>query len=237
MDAVVVALTLDGLLLRLSAGSLRANTLRYVATDAWLGAPLAALDPEEAARSLAPLYLHAFGPARPADFAWWTGLPRVVARAALAGLELEDVGDALLLPADDLDAFAAAEPLPEDQLDVLPLWDAYTMGYAPDGRARLVAPRHLARLYDSVGNANGAVLLGGRAVAAWASRFAGGRLEVRLNPFGPLPRPELEERFRAIAALLGGPDVSLVDTDEPLQAAGGKVRPRSAAARSPGNGP
>ena len=38
--------------------------------------------------------------------------------------------------AEQLEDFHRTEPLDPEAVDVVPKWDAYTMGYAPDGRHR-----------------------------------------------------------------------------------------------------
>src|SRR5205823_3627579 len=136
-------------------------------------------------------YLRGYGPARVADFAWWAGVPRRRAAAALAGARVVDVGGGLLLPADEQDAFERVAPLDPAAVDVLPKWDAYTMGHAPDGRQRLVDDAHLALAYSTASTRVGAtagdglplVLQGGRAVASWSHRFEGQRVRVTVTPF------------------------------------------------------
>ena len=48
---------------------------------------------------------------------------------------------------------------------LLPLWDAYTMGYA--ARARLVAAADLPRVYDRSGNGTAVALVDGAAAGVW----------------------------------------------------------------------
>lgn len=187
----VRTMTFEGLVLRLGT-SLRADSPRYVAADAWLGQPLVEADPEESLRWLAEAYLRGYGPARVEDFAWWSGVSRGRARAAFAGSGPVDVGGGLMLPADQEAAFSRVEPLDAEAIDLLPKWDAYTMGYAPDGRQRLVDDAHLGRAYSTAktGGAGGTsgdglplVLRGGRAVASWSHRFQGDQMLVTVAPF------------------------------------------------------
>jgi hypothetical protein len=187
----VRTMTFEGLVLRLGT-SLRADSPRYVAADAWLGQPLVEADPEESLRWLAEAYLRGYGPARVEDFAWWSGVSRGRARAAFAGSGLVDVGGGLMLPADQEAAFSRVEPLDAEAIDLLPKWDAYTMGYAPDGRQRLVDDAHFGRAYSTAktGGAGGTsgdglplVLRGGRAVASWSHRFQGDQMLVTVAPF------------------------------------------------------
>ena len=189
----------DGVLRRVGAEGLRSNQLRYVAAD------VPEADPEEALAWLAGEYLSAFGPARVEDFTWWSGAPPKAAKAALATLETVEVEDGHLLLSKDRAAYGRVKPVPKDAVDVLPKWDAYTMGYPADGRARLVDAKHQGRLYDFRGDGLGAVLVAGRAVAAWTSRFKGRRMDVSLDPFRRLAASErdaMRERFQRIGSLL-----------------------------------
>lgn len=154
---------------------------------------------------LAEAYLRAFGPARKDDFAWWAGFTRAEAAAALAECDTVDTGAGLLLLADDARAFEASTPLP-DELALAPKWDAWTMGYPLDGRARFVDREVHDRLFDGDGNGLGAVLVAGRAVGAWGHRGVNGRMEADLDLFErPTPRlrEAIEARLGTIAAFLG----------------------------------
>ena len=208
----------EGLVLRIGS-NLRGNTLRFVATEGWLGRPLEELDPAEALGWLAGEYLRGYGPARVADFAWWAGATRTRAKAALATLDTVDLGGGLLLPAEQEEAFARVAPLDPEALDVLPKWDAYTMGLAPDGRQRFVADEHLGRAYSQGGggtlHGDGFPLLlrGGRAVATWGHRFAGNRMQVTVTPFPneALPATAYADAFAAAGALLGASAVTITE--------------------------
>jgi hypothetical protein len=202
---VIETMAAEGVLLRVSIGSLTSNALRYVATDAWLGREFAHTDPGDALVDLARRYLSGYGPARVEDLVWWSGAARIRVAAALERLDLVEHEGGLLLLTDDAEAFDSAESPPEDAVDVLPPWDPYTMGYAPDGRDRLVAGDALDRLYDRAGDGRGAVLAGGRAIATWTPAVEDFRLRVDLDPFEPLTgalSDAVEERFESCAALL-----------------------------------
>lgn len=209
----------EGLVLRLG-GSLRTDVLRYVSTEAWLGAPLEEPDAMESLRWLATEYLRAFGPARIKDFAWWAGSTQTRAKEALAGAEVADVGGGMLIRAEDRDAFESIEPLDPDAVALLPKWDMYTMGYAPDGRRRFVDDAHLGAAYSKAGtggagatsgDGNPLVLRGGRAVAAWSHRFDRDRMTITVTPFEPggIDLPSLEFRFDEIGRLLGATKVEI----------------------------
>lgn len=209
----------EGLVLRLG-GSLRTDVLRYVSTEAWLGHPLEEMDADESLRWLAMEYLRAFGPARVKDVAWWIGTSQKRAAEALRDAEVVDAGGGMLLPADQQPAFASAAPIDADAVALLPKWDAYTMGYAPDGRQRLVADEHLPFAYSKAktggagatsGDGNPLLLRGGRAVAAWSHKFSGDRMTVEVTPFEPraLASLPLDYLFDGVGRLLDAKAVTV----------------------------
>ncbi len=181
----------ESLVLRVGFGRVRTDDLRWVATDAWLGRSLGDVDPAVALAGLAAFYLHGYGPARVRDFAWWAGVALGRARAAVAAVPTEEIAPGLLLAAGDRTAWDAGIDLDPDAVAVLPKWDPYTMGYAPDGRGRLVEDGHLPLAYSTAETRIGAtsgdglplILVGGRAVATWSHRLAGPSMRVTLTPF------------------------------------------------------
>jgi hypothetical protein len=209
--SIVRLIALENHVLRLTLdGSLRTSDMRYVATESWLGEPIHPIDPAEGMAFLARSYLDGYGPARVDDFAWWVGVTKRRASDALKTVDAVDLGDGLLLPARDEDAFFATEPLDPDALAILPKWDAYTMGHAPDGRARFVAEQHRPLAYSQGGGGTlpgdgfPLVLRGGVAVARWGHKLAGKTMQVTVMPFGPrlLPKRLLDGAFDPIARLL-----------------------------------
>ncbi len=186
--AAVRVMTNEGLLLRLGT-SLRADNLRYVVTGAWLGHSLEEADWEESLAWLAGEYLRGYGPARVEDFAWWAGVPKGRARAALRNVDVIEIGAGLLLHRDEQDAFKRVEPVAPNAVDILPKWDACSMGHAPDGRQRLVNNEHLRSAYSTggagtlPGDGLSLVLVGGRAVASWSHRFERNQMLIRITSF------------------------------------------------------
>jgi len=206
----------EGLVLRVGTGRVRSDDLRWVATEAWLGRPLGHADRVGALAWLAEAYLAGHGPARVADFAWWAGLPVAQARSAVEAVKTVEVLPGHLLPAGLADDWHGVAELDDAALDVLPKWDAYTMGFAPDGRARLIDDAHLELAYSTretrigatTGDGNPLVLEGGRAVASWRHRLAGRQMTVTIAPFEAprrAPRAFLERceaAFRPIGELM-----------------------------------
>ena len=201
----------EGLVVRVGTGRIRTDDLRWVATEAHLGKPIGDADEADALRWLARTYLDRYGPARIEDFAWWAGVPVRRAREAIEAVDAAEVSAGHLVPSSARAAWEAQEPLDSDAIDVLPKWDPYTMGFAPDGRDRQVDRKHLRFAYTTgetrVGATSGdglpLVLRGGRAVATWSHRLSGRRMPVEVMPFAnggsasrdivELARPEFEE--------------------------------------------
>jgi hypothetical protein len=181
----------EGSILRVGTGRVRSDDLRWVSTEAWLGRSLGDGDPGAALGRLAAAYLHGYGPARMSDFAWWAGVTRRRASAAIESVDTVPVGGDLLLPRDVEPLWQKGVPLDPESIDVLPKWDAYSMGYAPDGRRRFVADAHLPLAYSTAGTKIGAtagdglplILRGGRAVATWSHRLSGKTMSVTVSPF------------------------------------------------------
>jgi hypothetical protein len=230
-DVYLVARVLarEGKILRVGA-SLRTDQLKYVATAAWLGHELEELDREEALGWLAGEYLRAFGPARVADFAWWAGVTRRAAAAAIATVDTI-AHDELIMRSADVAAIEECEPIDPEAVDVLPKWDSYSMGYAPDGRQRFIDDAFLSLAYTSTTGSPGAtsgdglplILRGGRAVATWSHRFASNQLNVDVRPFEGERLPD--RAFDAVGELLSASTV-VRSAAEPL--------PRDPAPSNPG---
>jgi hypothetical protein len=218
LPTIARIMCVEGLMLRIGGG-LRSDNLRYVSTEAWLGHPLEAADPEASLSWLAEAYLRAFGPARITDVAWWIGIPMGRAKAALANADLADLGEGLLLPVDLVDDFSRVEPIDPETIDLLPKWDVYTMGLAGDGRQRFLNDEHRALAYTTKASGGGPpgdgfplVLQGGRAIASWSHRFTGDKMQVTISPFepGPLPNALNEGSFAGIGSLLGAKKIELL---------------------------
>jgi hypothetical protein len=190
LKGVSAQMTRDAELVRVGAKGLRSNELRYVAIR------LDEADADEALAWLAGEYLRAFGPARAKDFQWWAGVPAGRAKAALAAHDTEELDGGLLIRRQDLEAFEQAKP-PKDAIDLLPKWDAYTMGYAPDGRDRFAHPDVVAQCYDFRGDGRPVILVDGQAAGTWE------KLEPDLFDTVPAKtRKAIDERLDAVKAFL-----------------------------------
>lgn len=208
LGTVLRCLRLDDRLLALAGEPMTSSPHRYVATDAWAPRALDAGDRGEALAWLAGAYLGSYGPARVEDFAWWAGVGKRDAAAAVGSQATVDVGDGLLLPARRRAAFEKVR-MPRGRVDLLPRWDAYTMGHAPDGRGRLVHPDLQERVYDPIGvglpgDGNPVVLVDGQAVATWTFSLKEGGSVQPFDAMGPTIRGRVEERLEAVAGFLRG---------------------------------
>jgi Winged helix DNA-binding domain len=190
LKGISAQMTRDAELVRVGARGLRSNELRYVAIE------LDDADADEALAWLAGEYLRAFGPIRQKDFVWWAGVTAGRAKAALAAHDTEELDGGLLILAEDAKAFEKAEPA-ANAVDLLPKWDALTMGYAPDGRDRFAHPDVVKRCYDFRGDGRPVVLVNGQAAGTWE------KLEPDL--FDTVPartRKAIDERLDAVKAFL-----------------------------------
>lgn len=149
---------------------------RYALLDDWLGP--APGGPPPAAGELARRYLAAFGPASPADFASWSGLPAAAVRQeweAVAGETVEVAPSAWLLSADL--ARAASAGRRRAPVRLLGGFDSLLLAYA-DRRAHL-SPDRAPLVNRGGGMVRALVVDDGRVVGTW-SRSRNGQVEARL---------------------------------------------------------
>ena len=201
------------------------NSLRYAAPTGtvlirWDGArqptiwsvPAPDADPAEARLELARRHLHVFGPATPAAFARWAGIPPAAgtdAFEALAGTLVAartPIGDAWIL-ADDEPSFRSS-PRPAPGARLLPSGDAY---YLLQGRDRdLLVP-------DA-----------GRRGELWTSRVWPGALLVAGEVVGTWRRADAEIDISAWRDLSDGErDLVLAEAESlPLPGEPGRTRVR-----------
>ncbi len=192
LQYAVTLMTAEARLVRAERrGGWRSDSYGYARWADRFPAPLQPAEPAQARVALARWYLRAFGPATSEDLRWWAGWPARDASAALAGLAAELVRVGLIDPsgrpveayalADELAALRDADPDSARGVRLLPVWDAYLMGYAD--RRRLLAEGDRPWVYDKSGNATSVVLVDGMVAGVW--EHAGGPGEaftVRVAP-------------------------------------------------------
>jgi Winged helix DNA-binding domain len=190
LKGVSAQMTRDAELVRIGARGLRSNELRYQAVE------LEPADPDEALAWLAGEYLRAFGPVRQKDFMWWAGVTATRAKPALAAHGTEELDGGLLLRRQDQKAFDGAKK--PSGVDLLPKWDSYTMGYAPDGRARFAHPDVVKQCYDFRGDGRPVILVDGQAAGVWEK----GEVELFDKATAKL-RKAIDERLADVNAFVG----------------------------------
>jgi hypothetical protein len=161
----------------------------YVLLDDWV--PKAPVPSRETALAeLARRYFGAYGPATIADLSAWSGLPMSDARSAIAGAR---AGLAEVMVQGRL-GFVLKQRLrleaqpTKPEVRLLPAFDTYLLAYR---RRDLAVPLPLRRrLQRGGGWLHPAVVVNGRAVAAWSLRKSGSRGgQVTVERFAPISPP------------------------------------------------
>ena len=169
----------------------------------WGGVPA----PADAARTVVPAYLAAYGPATPAMFDQWLtrgSTPKQQLRGWFAdpGAQLvtvEVAGQQAYARAADVDELRATRPTAGVRL--LPGFDQYILGPGT-GDARIIDPARRKLVSRAAGWISPVVLAGGRVVGVW--ELDGDTVAV--TPFGEageLPRPALRAEAAHLARCLG----------------------------------
>jgi hypothetical protein len=176
---------------------------RFVHCERWLG-PCRPLPAAEATARLLRAYLHAHGPATPADFRYWTLVPASQVRAAFAALRdelaevrVEGMAGARYLLASDLESLRADRPAPPLQL--LAKFDPLLMGWKD--KSLFLDPAEHARVFRKAGQVEATVLRDGRVAGTWRLlRGARPRITVEPHRGGARLTAAAEARFRRLLA-------------------------------------
>lgn len=200
---LMTLLSAEGRLVRARPkGGWTSTQFRWSALDRWVdvGTP-PPLD--DAAAELARRYVHAYGPVTEDDVVWWFGWTKTRARAAMGRLDLVEVdldGSTGVVLADDVDPVADPGPW----VALLPALDPSAMGWKH--RDWLLGP-HRAEVYDVNGNAGPTVWVDGRIVGGWTKPDGGPVAMELLEDVSTAARALLEEKARAVDALVGDVDL------------------------------
>jgi hypothetical protein len=186
-------------------GPNRGRKVTYTSPRRWLPG-FEPVDPATALTALVHRYLRAYGPATPRQFAQWLAAPPRWADElfeSLAGeLQRVEVEDApAWLPATD----AAVPSTAARGVRLLPYFDPYTVGCRP--RELLFPGRAAQRALSPTGGAGNfpVLLIGGTVAGVWQQRRAGRKLQLTVEPFGPLTTPrrrELDDQVGRIGEFL-----------------------------------
>ena len=176
-------------------GPMRGREPTYVLLADWLD-PGQALPSDKALTELARRYLAAYAPARPEDFAAWSGLSLADARAAwqhianrLAEVSMGD-GPAWMLKAQARQAGQLAADGPIVRL--APGYDPYLLGYR--GRDLVIAAKDARRIHPGGGLLHPAVLVNGRAVGTWKVERRRSETHIVVEPFERID-PDVHRRI------------------------------------------
>jgi hypothetical protein len=184
----------------------------FVSLDARLAQAKAAPSPVsriDALHHLARQYFATRGPASEADFAWWAGLTRADARAALAALEGEST---LIVTVSGGRRLHGPKSPPSTVADpaalLLPAFDEFLIAY--QDRSDTLDPAHVRRINAGGGMLDPIVVHGGRVVGTWrrAARSASSARPVRAPcdvsvTLFDAPTPGLEAALRPAAEVHG----------------------------------
>ena len=186
-------------------GANRGRNVTYTSPTRWLPG----FAPEPGATALPELvrrYLHAYGPATPAQFAKWLSVS-----PAWAARLFESMGDKLRWV--ELDGVVAAEATGETSmptakprgLRLLPYFDAFVVGGQP--RELLFPGKAAARALSPSGQAGNfpVLLVDGVVAGVWHQRRSGRKLDITVEPLGRLTRTqraELDEQVERVGQVL-----------------------------------
>jgi hypothetical protein len=178
--------------------------------DQWIDGWREMADEREALRETCRRFIHAYGPARPADFCAW------VSSSAFKVGEARSLFDELALKAIDVEGgprfvLAGDTSFPESasQVSLLPEYDVYVMGFRE--RDRLVPPvvrelvaQHGRGRYEGPAGVR-FVLVDGIAAGLWERRKRGKRVELDVQlagRIGKASRVALEREAERVGAFL-----------------------------------
>ena len=194
----------------LCQGPPQGSKVTFVRPDQWID-DWREVDPQDALGEVCRRFLHAYGPARPADFREWFSGPAFKtsdARELFGKLDLEEVD------VEDHRAFVLAGdavfPEPQASVRLLPEYDVFVMGFrqrehlvpapvreqvAAHGRGRYEGPAGVRFL-----------MIDGIAAGLWERKKRGKHLDLRIDPVRRLTRAQrsdLEDEVERIGAFTG----------------------------------
>ena len=168
---------------------------RFTPAEEWLGAKIHRSSvPEELVRR----YLAAFGPATPADFQTWSGLPK--AKAVFDQLELEVFTDAQGKTLYDEPDGPRPDPDSPAPVRFLPEFDNLLLAHAK--RERIIADEHRPAVFTKNLRVKSTYLVDGLVAGLWTAEKKRGVATLTLAPFGRMLKKSAAELEREGTALL-----------------------------------
>jgi len=152
----------------------------------WLGT-WQPIEPELALQEIARRYLRAYGPATVEDFRFWWGCTKTQAKNLFQSMEdeLEEVeveGWRAFALRSTIPLLQSAEPI--EQIHLLPLFDAYTIGVPRDCEP-LLAPVYKRRVFNLQGWTFAVVLVNGSIQGLWHYTVQRTHTAVKVSLFSP----------------------------------------------------
>ncbi len=188
----------------------RDNQYGYTLWDQWFtNHPPRVVDPEIARTRVAGWYLSGHGPGTVDHFAWWAGVTKANAAAALSSFEeieqgIFDLGD-------------PPEGVEPSGLRLLPVWD--TALVAPKGRRRMVRTAHQRYVYDASGNLTSTIVKDAAVIGVWSRGGDNDLIAVKAAPFESFTksvRLDIEQEAQFLGHAVGATDVSVEFVDDPV---------------------
>jgi hypothetical protein len=190
--------------------------VRFTHPRTWLnGSADQEVRPTEADSEITRRYLAAYGPADYHDLArWWGGGGVTAARRWIAALgeeaaPVEVEGTSAWILAKHVRELRDTPPLRSARL--LPAFDQYVVG-ASRHAERLMPEGCRPRVFRPQGWLSPVLAVNGRMAGVWRHEIRGSRVEVSIEPFGPVPqwarRAAAEEAERLAAFLGAAPSLS-----------------------------
>jgi hypothetical protein len=194
------------------------GAVTFVGPAAWLGRPLAPVEPAVANREVLLRFLAANGPATPADIARWWGEQPAPARRwvrehadALVGVEV-DGESGFVVRVEDAGELASTPDTPAGDVVLLPGFDPWVIAPLSHRRRAVPAGRE-SEVSRSAGWISPVLVVDGSVAGVWEHERQGGDLTVTVRPFAPVGaavRRSAEEQARRYGPLLDAPAVQVV---------------------------
>jgi hypothetical protein len=194
LNFIVSEMCAEGILIRArTRGGWTSDQWEYARLDEWLpGLDLNATTPAQGRVEVGRRYFSAYGPATVEDFQWWSGFAKAEAAATfellkpeLAAVQLRDTNMTYWIDkASESELYESSGRYEQPQA-LVPIWDAYLMGYR--FRNRYLKDADLRKVYDRSGNATAALLARGKVSGIWEWKRGENGLTVKVALFDEEP--------------------------------------------------
>ncbi|HEY6543053.1 MAG TPA: winged helix DNA-binding domain-containing protein [Ktedonobacteraceae bacterium] len=160
------------------------QSVTFMNPRVWIG-QWQSIEPQLALQELARRYLQAYGPATSEDFAFWWGCGKTLAKKIFQTIEEEL--EAVEVEGWRAFALRATLPLmqslePAEEVHLLPLFDAYTIGVPRDCEP-LLAPAYKRQVFNLQGWTFAVILVNGSIQGVWTYKIQRSQTIIKLNLF------------------------------------------------------